>query len=70
MLNAEQAQLLKLVGIKMVRFRVGLRARWEAANGEVVQLGESEIAEDEVKTGEEADGEQEQGEEADELMSE
>ncbi|KZT09389.1 mRNA turnover protein 4-like protein [Laetiporus sulphureus 93-53] len=69
-LNAEQAQLLKLVGIKMVRFRVGLRARWEAANGEVVQLGETEIAEDEVKTGEEADGEQEQGEEADELMSE
>ena len=34
-LTAEQAQLLKLIGEKMVVFRVGLRARWDSATGEV-----------------------------------
>ncbi|KAF5369306.1 hypothetical protein D9758_002811 [Tetrapyrgos nigripes] len=37
-LTAEQAQLLKLIGEKMVTFRVGLIARWEAGSGEVIQL--------------------------------
>ena len=34
-LTAEQAQLLKLIGEKMVVFRVGLRARWDSATGAV-----------------------------------
>lgn len=38
MLTPEQTQLLKLIGIKMVTFKVGLRARWEAESGEVVQV--------------------------------
>ncbi|KAK1226298.1 mRNA turnover and ribosome assembly protein [Marasmius sp. AFHP31] len=37
-LTAEQAQLLKLVGEKMVEFKVGLLARWDAATGEVTTL--------------------------------
>ncbi|KAG2129142.1 hypothetical protein DEU56DRAFT_500220 [Suillus clintonianus] len=37
-LTGEQAQLLKLLGEKMVVFRVGLLARWDAASGEVVQV--------------------------------
>ncbi|KAG7088323.1 hypothetical protein E1B28_012332 [Marasmius oreades] len=37
-LTAEQAQLLKLIGEKMVVFRVGLIARWDAATGEVTTL--------------------------------
>jgi mRNA turnover protein 4 len=55
-LTAEQAQLLKLIGEKMVTFRVGLIARWEAGSGEVIQIdgprlstqqGEDDEAEDE-----------------------
>ncbi|KAI0923131.1 hypothetical protein AcV5_007529 [Taiwanofungus camphoratus] len=42
-LTPEQAQLLKLVGVKMVKFRVALRARWEAASGEVVQIEGQEV---------------------------
>jgi len=42
-LTPEQAQLLKLVGIKMVMFRVGLRARWDAASGEVSQVEGLEV---------------------------
>ncbi|RDX48219.1 mRNA turnover protein 4-like protein [Polyporus arcularius HHB13444] len=53
-LTPEQTQLLKLVGIKMVTFRVGLRARWDAATGEVEQIEGQEIAEEEV-AGEDAD---------------
>jgi mRNA turnover protein 4 len=37
-LTSEQAQLLKLIGEKMVVFRVALLSRWDAATGEVVQL--------------------------------
>ena len=37
-LTSEQAQLLKLIGVKLVEFRVGLRAYWESASGEVTQL--------------------------------
>ena len=38
LLTAEQAQLLKLIGHKMVEFRVGLIARWDSESGEVVQI--------------------------------
>jgi len=38
LLTAEQAQLLKLIGHKMVEFRVGLMARWDSESGEVVQI--------------------------------
>ncbi|RPD62731.1 mRNA turnover protein 4-like protein [Lentinus tigrinus ALCF2SS1-7] len=61
-LSPEQTQLLKLVGIKMVKFRVGLRARWDAATGEVEQIEGQEIVEEE-EDAEDAD-------EADEQMSE
>lgn len=37
-LTGEQAQLLKLLGEKLVVFRVGLLARWDATSGEVVQV--------------------------------
>jgi len=37
-ITSEQAQLLKLIGEKMVIFRVGLIARWDADSGEVVQI--------------------------------
>jgi len=37
-LTAEQAQLLKLIGEKMVEFRVGLRARWDSTTGEVEEV--------------------------------
>lgn len=46
-LTPEQAQLLKLIGEKMVEFRVRLRARWDASSGEVVQVDSSEISPDE-----------------------
>ncbi|OCH90914.1 mRNA turnover protein 4-like protein [Obba rivulosa] len=44
-LTPEQAQLLKLIGVKMVMFKVGLRARWEAASGDVIQIEGQEIDE-------------------------
>jgi mRNA turnover protein 4 len=37
-LSSEQAQLLKLIGERMVVFRLKLLARWDAAVGNVVQL--------------------------------
>ena len=37
-LTAEQAQLLKLIGEKMVEFRVGLRAWWDSTTGEVEEV--------------------------------
>ncbi|KAF5382716.1 hypothetical protein D9615_002914 [Tricholomella constricta] len=37
-LTGEQAQLLKLIGHKMVVFRVGLIARWDSETGDVVQI--------------------------------
>lgn len=37
-LTAEQAQLLKLIGDRLVVFRVALLARWDAATGELVQM--------------------------------
>lgn len=43
-LTAEQAQLLKLCGEKMVEFRVHLRARWDSTTGEVVQVEGDPVA--------------------------
>ncbi|KAF7320077.1 Ribosome assembly factor mrt4 [Mycena kentingensis (nom. inval.)] len=37
-LTSEQAQLLKLIGERMVVFRVAMTCRWDAATGEVVQI--------------------------------
>lgn len=37
-LTAEQAQLLKLTGERMVEFRVGLSAWWDSATGEVEEV--------------------------------
>ncbi|KAG6868989.1 hypothetical protein C0993_006511 [Termitomyces sp. T159_Od127] len=37
-LTGEQAQLLKLIGHRLVVFRVGLIARWDSQTGEVVQI--------------------------------
>lgn len=37
-LTSEQAQLLKLIGEKMVVFRVQLKARWDSTSGEVTQI--------------------------------
>ncbi len=53
-LSPEQTQLLKLVGIKTVTFKVGLSARWDAATGQVEQIQGEEVTADEA-TGEEAD---------------
>ncbi|KAF7306518.1 Ribosome assembly factor mrt4 [Mycena indigotica] len=56
-LTSEQAQLLKLIGEKMVTFRVSLTCRWEAATGDVVQIegqplpdnsGDAEESDDEM----------------------
>jgi len=61
-LTAEQAQLLKLIGEKMVEFRVGLRARWDSVTGEVedvtdpgVRLDKAEDADEDAKGEEEED---------------
>ncbi|KAF7346500.1 Ribosome assembly factor mrt4 [Mycena sanguinolenta] len=47
-LTSEQAQLLKLIGEKMVVFRVALISRWCAANGEVVQIEGQQLPPEEV----------------------
>lgn len=53
-LTAEQAQILKLLGVKMSVFRVTLRSMWEKDTGKVdVQDGPLEASED----GEESDNE-------------
>lgn len=46
-LSSEQAQLLKLMGFKMVTFRVALLARWDSTTGEVVQIEGSGLTADE-----------------------
>lgn len=50
-LTSEQAQLLKLTGVKMVTFRVGLLARWDSATGEVVQIEDGGIPAEEKAEG-------------------
>jgi mRNA turnover protein 4 len=42
-LTSEQTQLLKLTGNKLVTFRVGLLARWDSVNGDVIQIEGSKI---------------------------
>ena len=42
-LTPEQAQLLKLIGEKMVEFKLRMRARWTATTGEVEQYEVEEI---------------------------
>jgi mRNA turnover protein 4 len=59
-LTAEQAQLLKLIGERMVVFKVRMMARWDAATGEVVEveLGDVPIFEDPPEASEDGeDGE-------------
>jgi mRNA turnover protein 4 len=45
-LTSEQAQLLKLTGLKMVTFRVRLLSRWDAASGDVIQIKEKSTTEE------------------------
>jgi mRNA turnover protein 4 len=47
MLTSEQAQLLKLIGERMVVFRVGLLCYWDSATSEVTQIEGGGIQEDE-----------------------
>jgi len=55
-LSSEQAQILKLTGLKMVTFRVGLLARWDSTTGEVVQIeGGGISSEEKAEVGDEAD---------------
>lgn len=73
-LTPEQAQLLKLIGVKMVEFRVALRARWSSVNGEVVQIEGQNIPEDagggdEEDGGDGAEGNAADGNGADDAMS-
>lgn len=44
-LTGEQAQVLKLVGEKMVRFRVRMRWYWERGSGKVVEVPIEEVDE-------------------------
>jgi mRNA turnover protein 4 len=37
-ITSEQARLLKLMGIKMVEFKLVLRARWSAADSQVAEI--------------------------------
>ncbi|KDR82579.1 hypothetical protein GALMADRAFT_237971 [Galerina marginata CBS 339.88] len=46
-LTSEQAQLLKLTGVKMVTFRVALLARWDSTTGEVVQIEDGGLSSEE-----------------------
>jgi mRNA turnover protein 4 len=60
-LTSEQTQLLKLIGEKMVVFRVKLKSRWDSATGEVVQI-EGDDGDDDVmgEAEEERSGEDEE----------
>lgn len=48
-LSAEQAQLLKLTGRRVVAFRVRLRWRWDGTTGEVVKVEDEDEDEDVVE---------------------
>ncbi|KAJ8595253.1 hypothetical protein M405DRAFT_759460 [Rhizopogon salebrosus TDB-379] len=61
-LTGEQAQLLKLIGEKMVVFRVALLARWDAATGEVVQLEGRGLSTEQAGAEIEAEGDEEMSE--------
>lgn len=56
-LSAEQAQLLKLIGEKLVVFRVRLKARWDSTTGEVTMIESSGDEDDETAScGDDEDG--------------
>ncbi|TDL22132.1 hypothetical protein BD410DRAFT_788825 [Rickenella mellea] len=52
-LTSEQAQLLKLIGERMVEFKVVLRAKWVAATGEVTMEEGETLAPEEKMAGSE-----------------
>ena len=45
-MTSEHAQLLKLMGLKLVTFRVRLLSRWEATSGDVIQIEERSTTEE------------------------
>lgn len=57
-LTSEQAQLLKLTGVKTVTFRVALLARWDSTTGEVVQIEDGGLLEDEKNAAAAAEGDE------------
>ena len=63
-LTTEQAQLLKLTGVKMVTFRVALLSRWDSTTGEVVQIENGGLSAEEKDAAgeEEEDGDAEMSE--------
>ncbi|KAF9561808.1 hypothetical protein CPC08DRAFT_634865, partial [Agrocybe pediades] len=65
-LTSEQAQLLKLTGVRMVTFRVGLLSRWDSTTGEVVQIEGGGLTEEEKGV----EGDAEEGDAEDTEMSE
>ena len=72
-LTAEQAQLLKLIGEKMVEFRVGLNARWDSTTGEVEEVTDSGVKLDFDERVESADDEDDvdgDGDDDDDAISE
>ena len=72
-LTAEQAQLLKLIGEKMVEFRVGLKARWDSTTGEVEEVTDSGVKLDFDERVESADDEDDvdgDGDDDDDAISE
>ena len=50
-LTSEQAQLLKLIGERLVVFRVRLKAKWDSATGEVEQIEGDEPLEGGIEEG-------------------
>ncbi|KAH7921759.1 hypothetical protein BV22DRAFT_1095880 [Leucogyrophana mollusca] len=58
-LTSEQAQLLKLIGEKMVVFRVALKARWDSATGTVVQVEGAGISPEEATQAESGEEDEE-----------
>lgn len=50
-LTSEQAQLLKLIGVRMVVFRVRMKSRWTKETGEVVQIEGNELTAEELVQG-------------------
>jgi mRNA turnover protein 4 len=69
------AQLLRLIGEKMVGFRVGLRARWDSATGEVEDVTDPGVRLDldldaDADADEDSEESQMGGEDDDEAISE
>ena len=64
-LTAEQAQLLKLIGEKMVEFRVGLNARWDSTTGEVEEVTDPGVKLDLDKQVESAGEDEDEGSDGD-----